>query len=400
MTRLFDEYDASTCSVCHRHPSLGWLYRCTQDSDGFLPKSDFSDDTPAKTRKMKMDPSLRHLSPPVMKAINEGQYTDEQVQELVRQKESVREAIQDDTRPTTSSSTTDESTTFSAIPESTTFSTNNTSAASLDEELRAAYDWHTLHKVWQAEATRQESEERQVLTTDTDLGPPVSGCGFKICATCRPTYRERAFQSLDEVLKNPKFPPPWELDNRRVSGARIVMNIGLTKPKRFYAQTHGQEIESQHTTISQYPSSHDEAQLESESAEETPSKRHSRSGFRETVRNALKRARSDQPLSFDKEDGDKPASDSNTESPTPFRRSMIFLRRKSRPSMHFGNRSSTKVVDNESLQNSLNLMLASNTPLPPSGPTTPKYPPTQQMCDSDEKRNDRRFDDGAIISHA
>ena len=342
---------------------------------------------------------MRDLSPSVIKAIKEGQYSPEQIRELVRQKETVREAIQEDaTRPTTSSSTSDESTTFSAIPESTSFSTNT--SASLDEELRAAYDWQTLHKVWQAEATRQEAEEQQALATDTDLNPLASACGYKICATCRPTYRERAFQSLDQILKNPKWPPQWELDNRPVSDARVVRNIGLTKVKRFYAQTNGQEIESQNTFISQYPSSHDEARFESDLNDETPSKRHSRTGFRETVKNALKRARSDHPVPFNKEDGDKSASDSSTESLTPFRRSMIFMRRKSRQSMTFSNGSSTKVVGNQSLQNSLNLMLASNTPLPSSGPDTPTYPPAQPKRDSNDNKDDGGFDDGNIISHA
>ena len=353
---------------------------------------------------MNMNNSLRYLSPPLIKAINQGQYTNEQVQELVRQKESVREAVQDDTRPTTSSSTTEESTTFSEIPESTTFSPNT--SGSLDEELRAAYDWQTLHKVWQSEVTRQESQEptdqqqqQRVLPTDTEFGPLASACGFKICATCRPTYRERAFQSLDEVVKNPKWPPQWELDNRRVSDARVVRNIGLTHTTRFYAQPNGQGIESQNTFASHYPSSQDEAHLENGTDEESSSKRHSRSGFRETVRNALKQARNEQQTCLDKEASDKSGINTSTESLTPFRRSMIFMRRKSRPSIIYGD-SSTKVVDNDSLQNSLNLMLASNTPLPPSGPNTPMYPPSQKKRDSDDNKKDAKTDGGEIIAHA
>src|ERR1700733_11811433 len=70
--------------------------------------------------------------------------------------------------------------------------------------------------------------------------PALQPCTFKICPTCRPTYRERAYQSLEEILNKPvQMPPLWELRNRRLSDARIVARIGLPKPHRtrFYSQT-------------------------------------------------------------------------------------------------------------------------------------------------------------------
>lgn len=378
MTRLFDEYGAGICSVCQKHPSMGWLYRCTQDSQGLLPKSDFSNDSPTNTRVSMRDPVLRHLSPSVIKAIHRGQYTDNQIQELIRQKDSVRQAIQgDETRPTTSSSSTAGSTTFSALPESTTFSTHT--SASLDEELRVAYDWTSLSHAWQAEIVKEPEPELSM--------PIIAACTFKICATCRPTYRERATQNIDEVLRDLKWPPRWELENKRISDLNIVKTLGLKQPHRFYAYAESGAVDSNNTSLSFYPSSNDEAHIEDGSEGYAHNKRHSRSGFRETVRNALKRAHSDVPILVDNNDSSPSTSNSSTESLPHQRRSMIFFRRKSRQALPFSSSAGATVVGNDALQNSLNLMLASNTPLPRSEPSTPMYPPTQFSSGSHKKEN-------------
>ena len=377
MTRLWDKYGAYKCSICDKHPSLGWLYRCTQDSNGFLPESDFLDVTHRDKKKIHMDPSLHNLSPSVIKAIGRGEYTDDQVNLLVRQKENVRlSIIGQETRPTTATTNSSVDTNNSSnLPQSTTFSSTTSANSSLDEELRAAYDWAELQKVWLSEPAHPPGQrpaieiEREEALQAIDP-PDVTPCSFKICANCRPTYRERATQSIAAVLNNPVWPPNWELDNRPVSDGRLLSRISLPKfTTRFYAQSTRSEIDTNSSVSSAelIPSDEKEEDLAMEEAVDHSFRR--RSGFRETVRNALKRALPEQQPLHEPTKGTS-VNGSVEESPSPFSRSMLFLRRKSKPAADFTEPRSS-VVGNRSLQDSLMLMLASNTPLP-QGPRTPQ----------------------------
>lgn len=48
-------------------------------------------------------------------------------------------------------------------------------------------------------------------------------CDFRCCHSCRPSYRDRAFQSLNTLLAMPLHStPPWELENLRISDARVL----------------------------------------------------------------------------------------------------------------------------------------------------------------------------------
>ncbi|RMZ77483.1 hypothetical protein DV738_g4391, partial [Chaetothyriales sp. CBS 135597] len=256
MTRLYDKYGATPCSVCHRDPDFGWLYRCTQDTDGSLPQSDFSDDPPAIPGTPPSSPEGIYLSPAALQAISSGQ--DDHDQDVDASQKINAEG---DTRPTTRSSTTQESMTFSSIPQSTTFSTTATSA-DFDEEIQGAYDWPALDKVWQDNGSHEEQVEH-----------PVSVCGFRICAACRPTYRDRAIQSIAGVLNNPIMAPQWEMENRRVSDARVLRSIGLPKSQRFNTETVPGATPAQSTVTSE----HAEHRLEEDKRQENINDSHSHS---------------------------------------------------------------------------------------------------------------------------
>src|SRR6202000_1051690 len=108
-------------------------------------------------------------------------------------------------------------------------------------------------------------------------------CSFKICPTCRPTYRERAYQSLNNILNNPvQMPPIWELQNRRVSDVRIVAQIGVPTRSRFYAHTARDTLQS----VNSFPQIVQDANAWDPVEHQTvdnPSVRKP-SGFRQTVR--------------------------------------------------------------------------------------------------------------------
>ncbi|EXJ55798.1 hypothetical protein A1O7_08728 [Cladophialophora yegresii CBS 114405] len=437
MTRLFHAYGSFKCAVCHKHPSIGWLYRCTQDTGGFLPESDFTE-VPCPSRSRADQHVTTHsLSSSVVKAIGEGHYTDEQVKKLIQQKEGVRRLVMSeqpsaDSRPptsstfsTASSSSSDGDCTFSTIPQSTTFST--TSSTSLDEEIKQAYDWKELQKVWMSEPSMAPPEPRaKSLSTMPIPSPPLAGslpqppkvlqpqdCTFKICHTCRPTCRERAYQSLEDILNRPvQMPPTWELQNRRVSDARIVARIGLPKLDRFrfYEQMGPAALHSSCTIpgividdsdgevdyydpateqyIAYVPGADSrpcESQVnkndggEGHSQDNQPAENHSndqvdlhsvdkRSSFRQTIRKALTRARRDGTTSIDSNtDTSDPESVSHIRPQPPSRpsSSLIFRRCRSRAStLSFVETPGARVVDTSPLQESVMLMVATNTPLP------------------------------------
>lgn len=407
MTRLYDPMGSFTCSVCNKHPNIGWLYLCTQDPKGFLPECEFkSQDTSSKTTVVTLDFDADSLSPSILKGVGEGQYTADQVKTLIQQKERVRDVIFGTAgRPPTASttSTTDSSSsegTFSILPQSTTFST--ISSASLDEEIKAAYDWKELQKAWMSEPSMPppECKPRSPLTSTPGFSesltlPADQICNFKVCPTCRPTYRERACQSLDHILNNPvKLPPMWEFENRKVADARIVAR--LPTASRFYAQNVPSSFESQSSAL-EMAIGHAKGSTSSHQVDETHSVR-KRSGFRHTVRKALTRARlEDPPLPPNLGDND-PAQNSNPDPSQPSR-SLIFKRRRSRSTLSFVE-THGRIVDTSALQDSVMLMVATNTPLPHT-PTVSSHQLSRMAEQSTEQDNHATpIQDAGIVTQA
>lgn len=131
VTRLFDDFGCDRCSICHRKPQLGWLYRCTQDSDGFLPASDSDSDD--HHRQYEHDAHLYTLSAAITKAAANGDYTDQELDFLWKQKLEVRRTIQQ-VRPETSSTASTASSSQYSLPASTTTSTIRSSDSDPDTE--------------------------------------------------------------------------------------------------------------------------------------------------------------------------------------------------------------------------------------------------------------------------
>ena len=422
MTRLYDAYGSFKCAICNKHPAIGWLYRCTQDTAGFLPESDFTNESPVATARPGQDVTAHSLSPSVIKAIGQGLYTDDQVKKLIQLKQGVRNHVMSQhpeaSRPatsstfsTTSSSSSDGNCTFSTIPQSTTFST--TSSTSSDEEIKQAYDWKELQKVWMSEPAMTPPEPRLQLSTPylhpvtllsqraTTVSTPEP-CNFMTCHTCRPTYRERAYPSLDDIVSNPtNMPPLWELQNQRVSDARVVAQIGLPKldRSRFYAQSGNVALPSSRTlpgividdtdgevdicdeSSGQYepyvvpgrvyvpgdPNYVDPCadRTSDTKAASSPNKR---SSFRESLRKVIARAWGEDSASTDSststsesgaEAHNRPQARSRASS------SLLFHRHRSRSStLSFSESPGARIVDTTSLQDSVVLMVATNTPLP------------------------------------
>ena len=95
MTRVYDQHGSQKCEMCDRVGSMGWLYRCTQDYNGFLPSDSVSSEHSHNHPDLRpsQDPALDRLSPCLTKAIEEGHYSDDQVMRLKEQKMGVKARV-------------------------------------------------------------------------------------------------------------------------------------------------------------------------------------------------------------------------------------------------------------------------------------------------------------------
>lgn len=231
LTRIYDaDTDNLRCMICHQKPTFGWLYRCTQDSNGFLPASDFYPHV--EPQKSLSDVHLYTLNESIMAAARQGHYTDEELDVLWKQKIGVRKVIQQ-LRPTSSSSASSSlSSSQLSFPTSTTSSTLGSSVhdTETDTDISQLSDYSLPCRA-PLEPIQEVHDDLERDPKMLSIAPPVlpPPCEFRICHGCRPVYRERAWASLDHVVKSPfKAPPEHEFSNRLVSDANIVRRLTVT----------------------------------------------------------------------------------------------------------------------------------------------------------------------------
>ena len=359
VTRLFHTNGSQPCQMCRRVPNIGWVYRCTQDTDGFLPESDINDSALEPQHiSISADEPVWNLSQWMYEGVLKGQYTVEQFSTLLEQRRSVKNAIlaQDDRAITPTTSTSSDSSS-SDIGNNTTLTSIATSRD--DETSKSNNATHLPCRPFgrfPLTMFRDGSANNQFREPTLEMSHPV--CSWTCCQTCRPTYRDRAWQSLDAILDEPyKEPPAWELHNRRISDARILATIGL--PKRRVPQVNVSPCDSSCS----FPISSDSNTAESKHVEmvspsvnDTPS---TKTSFRTTVRKALKGA-----INHSRDVSRDSQGSSKSSIRRPLNRisnSLLFSRRGSSSHPRVG-----RVIEDGQLQESLMFMIATKTPLPES----------------------------------
>lgn len=188
MTRVFDEFGCHRCSICHTRPAFGWLYRCTQDNEGMLPISDFSD---VEYASLDYDAQLYTLSPSIIQAAEAGEYTDNQLALLWKQKLEVRRTIQQ-TSPTTSSDASTASSSQYSLPTSGTTSSHISSETDPDTDVSQLSDLYQPCR-GPLEPIREVNDElEEDMISETPKQACHTACTLKVCHTCRPVYQQRA----------------------------------------------------------------------------------------------------------------------------------------------------------------------------------------------------------------
>jgi len=369
MTRLYDDYGSHRCHICHRHPNIGWVYRCTQDHDNFLPESDFvADWNPRPSIDLAECEVSLGLSPWINRAIAEDQYTIEQVFQLVQQRQSVRDAIfaKEQTpvppRPLSSDEPITTTNPEALNSASAAFNQPESTSTAPGPELGEKTIEKTALSTFPSNLGDDVLSETEGRKKPSQSPPSFSICNWKCCHTCRPNYRERAYQSIDKIVSEGyTTPPKWELENRRVSDARLLSVIGLL------------ELHQIPPNLDSCFNSSSEEQLpkDSNAAEDNNRQKtcglhafRSKPSFRGSVRKAMKQALK-QPRSANRlRCPEKSSKNSSRESFRSFGRSFLPIRgrglRQSRPRLDYNGR----VIEDNQLQDSLMLTIAINTPLP------------------------------------
>lgn len=189
VTRIWDKYGCFKCSLC-RKPS-DFLFRCTQDTDGNLPDSDFID----------VEDELRDFE------ISSHHSTD----------------------------SCDSATANSLVPSFPTAPTLSTNASLKSVTPRSSSPNgpcnNTANLRYRFGAPDPEAPRRLFVTNPE----PVAPCDYMVCSNCRPIYRDRAWQSIDKIVNDTVAPPSqFEMENRPISNAEVLSNMDYTG-QRFYA---------------------------------------------------------------------------------------------------------------------------------------------------------------------
>ncbi|KAI9872382.1 MAG: hypothetical protein M1830_001706 [Pleopsidium flavum] len=212
-----------TCYVCLCVPNIGWVYTCTQEHEGALRLETGLDVSRASMERKaglqeKDDRATNQLSGWIVKAIEDGHYTSEQIEVLKAQKRKVNETI---TALEDSCSVSDGKTAVDLLP--------GISATLPSDDSNPALPFPVITETPETQSTHQTPE--WTAQPRTKLFPD---CHWKCCHACRPTYRDRSWQILEGVLARDTVLSVAEgLNNHRVTDVRIVRNLGLRKLPRF-----------------------------------------------------------------------------------------------------------------------------------------------------------------------
>ena len=171
-------YGLHQCDVCRLSAQIGWVYVCTQDANS-LSDTEYVEEhqTPvddADKEETAQEQSTHSvitptLAPGIEKAIKDGQYTPEQVQILRAQKRNAIELTK------------------------ATFEQFQREACTKHISRRPSLTYSTATNVKMTDNARQQGS-----SSDPKLRM-FPYCEFQACQTCRPGYRDRAWQSIDEI---------------------------------------------------------------------------------------------------------------------------------------------------------------------------------------------------------
>lgn len=204
-------YGELRCPICRRDPDFGYTYLCTQDESECLPSECLSEKIEHIDATVTCDDlqvarnqtgAYTKLSPWIEKAIAKGEYTSEQIAILTAQKQKVNVTIAE------------------ALSESKELDSGYTKPA-----VRSSID-AISYQPFDDDSTASLPKPKDVA--EARIFPY---CEFRACQTCRPTFRDRAWQKFEDIFASSDTSAiDFANDNRPLSNPYIIAGIGLREP--------------------------------------------------------------------------------------------------------------------------------------------------------------------------
>ncbi|KAK2799579.1 hypothetical protein FQN50_008417 [Emmonsiellopsis sp. PD_5] len=201
VTRVYNTDGNLRCDICHQNPDLGWVFGCTEDKERLEAE---------KRMRCPITPSEDtvenggDLSPWIIKAIEDGQYTPEQVELIKAQRANVLRTIKVANSIAPEQGPSDQSSSNERPPNS---------GGDIDGSFVTMISGGLLPACY------------------STLGSfPVSICQLRVCPKCQRTAHERASVSLDQVCKDTymtdnDFSKELEAVEARFNEVRLSRNI-------------------------------------------------------------------------------------------------------------------------------------------------------------------------------
>ncbi|KAF2087928.1 hypothetical protein K490DRAFT_56499 [Saccharata proteae CBS 121410] len=178
---------ACTCQLCGQKPAIGWVYVCAQDETfGKDPWETLANSqlwTAENPRPLRLPsgPELLRIagcSKSIVESANQGMYSHEQIQMLLKQRNRVNEVIAGSDPK--------------KIKHVDSAAEGDISGATMNPSV----DKGSVDLSGESDESVPKEVQRARLRQRKRLCPP---CRFKACHTCRPYFKDRLHQSIDAV---------------------------------------------------------------------------------------------------------------------------------------------------------------------------------------------------------
>lgn len=210
--------------VCHRPSAWGWIYSCTQDDKDDPGAAASIVQAAGMTTESRMNDTISSAEPTdvgvlslwIRDAIAKGKYTAEEISTLIAQRQKVIETIEASEEH------------FRKIQE-LEFQRHSFAGAPQFADANPYLPFPVLGEV------------STFITGSTPMtSPPPKPsifplCNYRACQVCRPTYRDRSWQTVEKAFHRSPYTSTMEIDHPDppLLDVSLVRTLGLRKPKTF-----------------------------------------------------------------------------------------------------------------------------------------------------------------------
>ena len=226
-------YGPTTCDICKKPASLGWLYSCRQDryAQRKLITSKINNLYPTCTLDMA-DPEIREtlmcladmgLSRSVIESATRGIYTPKQLDKLVLQKKKLQDILEKQEQLYLEQKQKQKQ---QQQPEKKS-KKHKQELKSSASALSSAYSFSSSS--WRSSSCERghsdHCKQSSAASLLTNTGPT---CNFQCCHACRPISRDRIYQSVDAVFADEVEPfHPSDIADLHIVDAKLLRGISL-----------------------------------------------------------------------------------------------------------------------------------------------------------------------------